>query len=580
MKIYNYLLVIIFILIVISLTFCEKKATIIGPPEAKFVVSPENGATTTVFNFNTSGTTNPGLENPDLFFRWDWDGDGNWDTHFSKSREYTNRFYIPGTYEARMEVSNEIGLRDTLATTINVSRGNSPPFPVLTVQPELGHIRTNFIFDASGTHDDEDSLSSLRFRWDWEGDGHFDTEFSNESVIEHVFSEAGNYRVILQVRDPWDLTARTNRLMDISLNNPLLVVDFTWAPEGGTTSDVFTLNASSSHDPEDQYNSFQYRWDFNHDDFFDTEFSDNPIVEHEFKEEGENSIKLEIRDQYGLTKSATKKIFVLHSNQPPVATFNIGSVYGNLTTEFYFDGEGVRDDEDFFNVLEVRWDFESDGTYDTDYSMTKTARHFYGFAGDVKVTMEVKDSGGLTNTISQMIHISSGTNQTDLVIDLDNGVTYGSVKIGNQWWTTENVKVTSGRACYRNSSANCEIFGGLYTWPNAMQNSTTEKAQGICPDGWHVPTEAEWNELFDFLGPEQARVELEPSGSTDFRMLYAGQQNTSGTSEYGGTVVNFWTSSKLTGSNAWAFSLQDGKDQVWKITLGQSYKISVRCIKN
>ena len=79
---------------------------------------------------------------------------------------------------------------------------------------------------------------------------------------------------------------------------------------------------------------------------------------------------------------------------------------------------------------------------------------------------------------------------------------------------------------------------------------------------------------------ENARTELEVGGSTDFRMLYAGQQNQVGKSEYLGTVVNFWTSSALTGNNAWSYSLQANKDQVWKITLGKSYRISIRCIKN
>ena len=577
MKIIKYFTV---ILAITSLSFCDKKETIIGPPEAHFTVSPDKGKTTTIFSFNTAATTNPGLDKPELFFRWDWDGDGNWDTHFSKSIEYQYRYRIPGEYTAVMEVRNVTGLSDTLSTGISVERGNSAPFPSLIVSPELGHIRTNFVFDASGTYDDEDSLNTLKFRWDWQGDGIYDTEYSNEPVIEHMFQEAGFYRVIMQVTDPWGLTARTNRLIDVSRNNPKLVASFTWGPEGGTTSDIFTLDASASYDPDDPGNTFQYRWDFNNDGNYDTEYSSNPVVEYQFKEEGENTVKLEIKDQYGLIKTAVNKFEVLHSNQPPTATFEIGSIYGNLTTEFYFDAAGVRDDEDFFDVLEVRWDFESDGIYDTEFSMTKTAKHFYGYAGDITITMEVKDSDGLTDTTSRMIHISGGTNPTSLVFDIPRGLTYGAVQLGTQWWLTENIKASTGRTCYSNSAQNCEIYGGLYTWPSAMQNSTSEKAQGLCPAGWHVPTVDEWYVLFDYLGQEQARTELEPSGSTDFRLLYAGQQNSSGRSEYLGTVVNFWTSTRVTGTNAWAISLQDGKDQIFKITLGQSYKISVRCVKN
>ena len=567
-------------LLVISLSFCEKEEKVITPPEASYVVSPENGKTTTTFSFNTSGTTNPGMENPQLFFRWDWDGDGIWDTHFSKNKEYSHRYFTPGSYVAYMEVRNAEGLMDTLSRPIEVERGNSAPYPSLSVTPELGHIRTNFSFDASLTYDDEDSLNTLKFRWDWEGDGRYDTEYSEDPTAGHVFSEPDAYRVVVEVADPWGLTAKTNRLIQVSLNNPLLVVDFTWTPQDGTTSDVITLDASSSYDPEDPDNPFQYRWDLNSDGTFETEWLDSPYYEHIFNDEGENKIKLQVQDQYGLTKSTVKTINVLHSNQPPRATFKTATIYGNLTSEFYFDANDVRDDEDFFNVLQVRWDFESDGVFDTEYSLSKTATHSYGYEGDIKVTLEVMDTGGLTDTTSQLIHISPGTNPMGYVIDNQNNTMYGTVKIGDQWWLSSNVDAASGRSCYRNVQENCDTYGGLYTWPAAMGGSTSEKAQGICPQGWHIPTIDEWEELFEFLGEENARRELEPGGSTDFRMLFAGQRTSNGSYEYAGTVTNFWASSRPTGSNAWSYSMQAGKDQVWKITLGQSYRISVRCIKN
>lgn len=49
--------------------------------------------------------------------------------------------------------------------------------------------------------------------------------------------------------------------------------------------------------------------------------------------------------------------------------------------------------------------------------------------------------------------------------------------------------------CYGNSASNCEKYGGLYDWDEAMGHVMTEGAQGICPDGWHIPTDAEWHAL-------------------------------------------------------------------------------------
>jgi uncharacterized protein (TIGR02145 family) len=91
------------------------------------------------------------------------------------------------------------------------------------------------------------------------------------------------------------------------------------------------------------------------------------------------------------------------------------------------------------------------------------------------------------------------------VQDID-GNTYGTTQVGDQCWMTENLKVGSmvlggveqtdngvvEKYCYGNDPLNCETDGGLYQWDEAMQYSTLEGSQGICPVGWHVPTDDEW----------------------------------------------------------------------------------------
>ncbi|MBK7631803.1 MAG: hypothetical protein IPJ23_14075 [Ignavibacteriales bacterium] len=92
------------------------------------------------------------------------------------------------------------------------------------------------------------------------------------------------------------------------------------------------------------------------------------------------------------------------------------------------------------------------------------------------------------------------------------GKDYNTVLIGNQCWLKENLNVGtminstgSGflqtnngiieKYCYDNNPANCEIYGGLYEWPEAMQYSTTPGSQEICPLGWHIPTLADFQTL-------------------------------------------------------------------------------------
>ncbi len=118
--------------------------------------------------------------------------------------------------------------------------------------------------------------------------------------------------------------------------------------------------------------------------------------------------------------------------------------------------------------------------------------------GDVELTAHFQQKDG-----SDIIY-------GDGVTDID-GNEYVTVIIGNQEWMAENLRVTRdadgnniSRRCYDNSPTNCELYGGLYTWNTVMNDehfswSNPSGVQGICPDGWHVPSILEWLQLGDYL---------------------------------------------------------------------------------
>ena len=90
--------------------------------------------------------------------------------------------------------------------------------------------------------------------------------------------------------------------------------------------------------------------------------------------------------------------------------------------------------------------------------------------------------------------------------DERDGQKYKAVCIGKQNWMAENLRyVAPGSECYDSAAANCATFGRLYPWRAAMAGSASSNTvpsgvQGICPKGWHLPSAAEWEELFTFLG--------------------------------------------------------------------------------
>ncbi len=110
---------------------------------------------------------------------------------------------------------------------------------------------------------------------------------------------------------------------------------------------------------------------------------------------------------------------------------------------------------------------------------------------------------------SQKLFITQGESCPGIPTVTWGDQTYQTVQIGNQCWLEENLNIgtmiegtmeqlnngTIEKYCYDNDASNCDTYGGLYQWNEAMQYSTQEGSRGICPDGWHIPTDQELKTL-------------------------------------------------------------------------------------
>ncbi len=206
------------------------------------------------------------------------------------------------------------------------------------------------------------------------------------------------------------------------------------------------------------------------------------------------------------------------------------------------------------------------------------------------------------------------------VTDIDGNV-YNVVQIGNQIWMAENLKATKyadntpitkiedetawgnlgnnnidKAYCFYDNDENND-YGALYTWAAATNGVvyTTVDVQGVCPDGWHLPTDAEFQELSDYLGGDgEAGGKLKETGTTHWNSPNAGATNSSGFTALGGgyrfngqfeekgNIGFWWTSQQESGSpdygNCWYINATENgimdKSEV------KSTGISVRCIKD
>lgn len=207
------------------------------------------------------------------------------------------------------------------------------------------------------------------------------------------------------------------------------------------------------------------------------------------------------------------------------------------------------------------------------------------------------------------------------------GQTYNTVQIGDQCWFRENLNVGSNinstqggfqqqdngtieKYCYNNDEANCDVYGGLYEWPEAMQYVTLEGAQGICPAGWHIPTDNEWKILegtvdsqYGVGDPEwddedlrgfDAGGNLKEAGTSHWTLPNAGATNSSGFTGLPGGLRTyyigsfealgfygcFWSSSQFDFGSAWYRSPHYYYPGVYQYCTNKDYGYSIRCLKD
>jgi len=160
--------------------------------------------------------------------------------------------------------------------------------------------------------------------------------------------------------------------------------------------------------------------------------------------------------------------------------------------------------------------------------------------------------------------------------DIDGNV-YNTVKIGNQIWMAENLKVTrynDGIKIGRHKW----IYPGTRGKYGRLYDFHAVDTGKLAPKGWHVPSDKEWDELIKFLGgPDVAGKKLKEE---DFKALMSGYRFYNGNFNYMDTYAYFWSSPETTSYYAWGRLLDYDNSEVTRYFSTKDYGFSVRCIKN
>ncbi len=219
------------------------------------------------------------------------------------------------------------------------------------------------------------------------------------------------------------------------------------------------------------------------------------------------------------------------------------------------------------------------------------------------ITIYKKSGAIITTDLSKIDSLNFTDSQCPATVTYS-GKTYNTVTIGEQCWFKENLNVgefvSSGTAqtdnsiiekyCYNNDTNNCNAYGGLYQWKEAMQYSSVNGSnRGICPLGWHIPSLTEYRILAISVNENSNSLKAIGQGSgggagtnlSGFSALLGGFFRQNGMFQYMGTNFLPWTSSIIDNQNALELNIENGSSTIHSISYDEfAAGLSVRCVKD
>jgi len=206
-------------------------------------------------------------------------------------------------------------------------------------------------------------------------------------------------------------------------------------------------------------------------------------------------------------------------------------------------------------------------------------------------------------------YCSNGTMKVYGSVTDDGGRTYKTVIIGTQTWMAENLNyAAAGSKCGDNSAlkdtntTTCNTYGRLYDWATAMGigatynnqswNGSDVKHRGICPSGWHIPSDGDWDTLITAVGGEAgAGTKLKANSplwndngkgedTYGFSALPGGRGNSGGYFDSVGSTGLWWSASECDSYGAYSrFMYYNYESALWGYD-GKSFLFSVRCLQD
>jgi len=226
-----------------------------------------------------------------------------------------------------------------------------------------------------------------------------------------------------------------------------------------------------------------------------------------------------------------------------------------------------------------------------------------------------------SDSVDEDENLNDFTKDSGFFIDERDGHQYKWVKIRDQIWMAENLKYLPSvvgpatgsqttphyyvygydgtNVADAKATTNYATYGVLYNWPAAMKGEASSTSnpsgvQGVCPKGWHLPSDAEWKQLSYYLGGASiAGGKLKQTGTTHwyfpntgatnesgFTALPGGERNSDGIFNYIEISGSWWSSTEINADIGWLLDMSSNLSDATENGYEKSYGFSIRCVKD
>jgi PKD repeat protein len=273
-----------------------------------------------------------------------------------------------------------------MSIAVNPANATAPAaaFTFSPASPDMGQTVT---FDASTTTDEGARCTSCSFVWDFG-----DSTTGTGQVVTHAFGAAGTYTVTLIATDSVGTSStpvtHTVTVSDTTIPTGLTV---TSSPNPPIARQAATFTANATASANHHIVSYEFNWGDG-----DTNTTSSNVIQHTYSEARQYMITLTVRDDLG--KSSTG-FAVITVSSGLTAAFTTNKAGTTVTFDASASASQVAS-----TITDYAWDFETDGTYDTNGSSPITA-HDYGANGTYRATLRITDNRGVSATLTQTITI-------------------------------------------------------------------------------------------------------------------------------------------------------------------------------